>query len=97
MSLIGKICVLKANSPAIHKLGDIQRDCDDLFRVEKDFGNMWEGSIVMGFGFMGVKVAKENIRELTENEWKEKFAGKGVQISNQTAWLPHKEDFAITI
>ena len=51
-NLIGKICILKANSPAIHKMGDIQREYDDLFYIEKDLGDEWKGNFIFGYGFM---------------------------------------------
>ena len=94
-NLIGKICILKANSPAIHKMGDIQREYDDLFYIEKDLGDEWKGNFIFGYGFIGVKVKKADIRVLTKEEWKKKFEGTLCQISNQPPTMFQKKEFYI--
>lgn len=77
------IYILKANSPTIHKLGDIRREKDDLFRVQKDLGDECSGMFVFGYGFADVRVKKSDLRALTQKEWEEKYEKHGVRINNQ--------------
>lgn len=90
-----KIYILKANCPAIHKLGDISREENSLFRVSKPDDETCEGQFVFGYGFFGVKVKADNLRPLTRQEYDEQFKGHFVQISDQPPIPFRKEDFEI--
>jgi hypothetical protein len=63
-----KIMVLKGNSPAIHKLGDIRRDEDDFIWVKEETEDKYIGQFVEGFGFIGVKFNKPDVRPCTKEE-----------------------------
>jgi len=43
--------ILKANSPAIHKLGNIGRNIDDKIRIHSEDDIHYIGSFEEGFGF----------------------------------------------
>jgi hypothetical protein len=61
--------VLKAHSPAIHKLGDIgQSDTDEYIRVCEETKKFYIGHFEEGFGFIGVHFAKTDVRPLTKEE-----------------------------
>ena len=53
---------------AIHKLGDISRDKEDICRVDRETEKDYIGSWVTGYGFMEVRFPKETTRELTPAE-----------------------------
>lgn len=65
---INRMMVLKGNSPAIHKLGDIRRDEDDLIRVWEEEGEYYIGCFEEGFGFVNVRFNKNDCRCLTPKE-----------------------------
>ena len=67
---------------AIHKLGDISRDPEDICHVHEEGVDSYIGSWVTGFGFIGVRFPKETTRELTEEEIK-KYEVMSFQISDQ--------------
>lgn len=60
--------ILKGGSPAIHKLGDIGREEDDLIYVKSETSEYFIGNFVEGFGFMDVKFNKTDCRLLTPSE-----------------------------
>ena len=65
---MNKIMILKANSPAIHKLGDIGRNIDDKIRIHSEDDTHYIGNFEEGFGFINVKFNKLNCRPLTKEE-----------------------------
>jgi len=65
---MNKIMMLKANSPAIHKLGDIGRNIDDKIRIHSEDDTHYIGNFEEGFGFINVKFNKLNCRPLTKEE-----------------------------
>jgi len=71
---MNKIMMLKANSPAIHKLGDIGRKCDDKIRIHSEDDTHYIGSFEEGYGFIDVKFNKSDCRPLTQAE-REKLNG----------------------
>ena len=68
MGNMNKIMMLKANSPAIHKLGNIGRDIDDKIRIHSEDENYYIGSFEEGYGFINVKFNKSDCRSLTLEE-----------------------------
>jgi hypothetical protein len=68
---MNKIMVLIGGSSAIHKLGDIGRDCDDYIRIHDETEDYYIGSFEEGYGFINVQFRKKNCRLLTEAEIKE--------------------------
>ena len=68
MNNMNKIMMLKANSPAIHKLGDIGRNIDDKIRIHSEDDTHYIGNFEEGFGFINVKFNKLNCRPLTKEE-----------------------------
>ena len=77
---MNKIMILKANSPAIHQLGDIGRENDDYIRIHEEKETHYIGSFEEGFGFINVEFKKEDCRKLTEEERKE-LNGKWYSIN----------------
>lgn len=71
--------ILKGGSPAIHKLGDIGRDEDDLICVKSETLDHFIGNFVEGFGFMDVEFRKSDCRPLTPAEI-EKLNSKVIQL-----------------
>ena len=67
---------------AMHKMGDISSDEEDLCIVFSETDTDYIGNWVTGFGFVNVKFPKETTRELTTAEV-EKYNKTYVQISNQ--------------
>jgi len=65
---LNKIMILKANSPAIHKLGNIGRNIDDKIRIHSEDENNYIGNFEEGFGFINVKFNKSDCRPLTPEE-----------------------------
>ena len=80
MNNINKIMMLKANSPAIHKLGDIGRKYDDKIRIHSEDDTYYIGSFEEGFGFINVKFNKADCRPLTQME-REKLNGSWYGIN----------------
>ena len=68
MNNMNKMMMLKANSPAIHKLGDIGRNIDDKIRIHSEDDTHYIGSFEEGFGFINVKFNKADCRPLTQME-----------------------------
>ena len=77
---MNKIMILKGNSPAIHKLGDISRKEDDYIRIYEETETHYIGNFEEGFGFINVEFKKEDCRPLTETERKE-LNGKWYSIN----------------
>lgn len=71
--------ILKGGSPAIHKLGDISRDEDDLIFVKSETQNHFIGNFVEGFGFADVAFMKNDCRPLTQGEI-EKLNNSQIQL-----------------
>jgi len=65
---MNKIMMLKANSPAIHKTGDISRKCDDKIRIHSEDDTYYIGNFEEGYGFINVKFNKSDCRSLTLEE-----------------------------
>jgi len=65
---MNRIMMLKANSPAIHQLGNLSRNCDDYIRVGTEIDGYYIGNFEEGFGFINVKFKKEDCRPCTESE-----------------------------
>ncbi len=53
---------------AIHKIGDISRESEDICHVHKEREDHFIGSWVEGYGFIFVKFPKDTTRELTKEE-----------------------------
>lgn len=68
MNNMNKIMMLKANSPAIHKTGDISRKCDDKIRIHSEDDTYYIGNFEEGYGFINVKFNKSDCRSLTLEE-----------------------------
>ena len=66
---------------AIHQLGDISRDEEDLCIVYKEVDDDYIGNWVTGFGFFDVRFPKATTRDLTQEEI-EHYNNTYVQISN---------------
>ena len=64
---LGLVMVI-GGSPAKHKLGDISRESDDLFVVERREGDLVIGHWLEGYGMIGVEVRAEHTRKLTPEE-----------------------------
>jgi len=77
---MNKIMILKANSPAIHKLGDIGRNIDDKIRIHSEDDTYYIGSFEEGYGFINVKFNKSDCRPLTQEE-REKLNGSWYGIN----------------
>ncbi|SFF22772.1 hypothetical protein SAMN04487969_11944 [Paenibacillus algorifonticola] len=60
--------IVKGGSPAIHKLGDIRREEDELIIVKSETEDHFIGNFVEGFGFMEVKYQKSDCRPLLPSE-----------------------------
>ncbi|WP_339294358.1 hypothetical protein MKY82_22135 [Paenibacillus sp. FSL W7-1279] len=71
--------ILKGGSPAIHKLGDIGRDKDDLIFVKSETQDHFIGNFVEGFGFADVEFRKNDCRPLTPAEI-EKLNNSEIQL-----------------
>ena len=69
---------------AIHKLGDISRDEEELCYIHGEDEENYIGMFVEGYGFVDVKFPKETTRKLTQEEI-EKYNKKYVQINSQPA------------
>jgi len=69
---------------AIHQLGNISRDEEDLCFIHGEEAENYIGNWVTGFGFINVKFPKETTRELTNKEI-EKYNKLYVQIGSQPA------------
>lgn len=71
--------ILKGGSPAIHKLGDISREEDELIYVKSETQNHFIGIFVEGFGFAEVEFRKSDCRPLTPSEI-EKLNNREIQL-----------------
>ena len=80
MENMNKIMMLKANSPAIHKLGDIGRNIDDKIRIHSEDDTHYIGNFEEGYGFINVKFNKSDCRPLTQME-REKLNGNWYTIN----------------
>jgi len=67
---------------AIHKLGDISRDMEDICQIHLETEKNYIGSWVTGYGFLNVHFPKETTRDLTEEE-REKYRSMNFQMSSQ--------------
>lgn len=69
---MSKYMFIRKGGKAIHKLGDISRDClnAELICVHSEDENNWIGNYVEGFGFIDVKFAKADCREASDEEVK---------------------------
>jgi hypothetical protein len=79
-----KIMVLKGDSPAIHKLGDIRRKEDDYIWVQEETDDKYIGQFVEGFGFIGVQFNRTDVRPCTVEEID--YLNKGYFTVNGQAW-----------
>ena len=70
---MNKIMILKANSPAIHLLGDIKREEDDYIRIHKETEIHYIGSFEEGYGFINVKFNNSDCRLLFRRKRKVKW------------------------
>ena len=83
--------MLKANSPAIHKLGNIGRDIDDKIRIHSEDENYYIGNFEEGFGFINVKFNKSDCRPLTKTE-REKLNGSWYGINGNPLYRIYVDD-----
>ena len=60
--------VVIGGSPAIHKLGDIHSDIDDIFVVHHERDDILIGNWLEGFGLIDVEVQRAHTRKLTHAE-----------------------------
>ena len=67
---------------AIHKLGDISRDSEDLCIIYDEDEDNYIGEWVTGVGYIKVKFPKDSTRPLTEEEIT-KYNKMWVRINNQ--------------
>lgn len=67
---------------ALHQLGDISRDHEDICRIDREEHDNYIGAWVTGFGFFDVKFPKETTRELTPDEV-EHYDGRHYSIGSQ--------------
>jgi len=88
---MNKIMILKANSPAIHKLGDIGRNIDDKIRIHSEDDIYYIGSFEEGYGFINVKFNKSDCRQLTKEE-RENLNGSWYTISGNPLYRIFVDD-----
>jgi len=88
---MNKIMMLKANSPAIHKLGDIGRNIDDKIRIHSEDDTYYIGSFEEGYGFINVKFNKSDCRLLTQEE-REKLNGNWYTINGNPFYRIYVDD-----
>jgi hypothetical protein len=69
---------------AVHLLGDISRDTEDLCFVRYETETHYVGNWVTGFGFISVMFPKDTTRELTPDELKF-YNQRYVQTNDQPA------------
>jgi len=67
---------------ALHKLGDISRDEEDLCLINSEDNENYIGNWVTGFGFIEVKFPKKTTRPLTKDEI-ETYNSMHIQIGSQ--------------
>ena len=91
MNNMNKIMMLKANSPAIHKLGDIGRNIDDKIRIHSEDDTYYIGSFEEGYGFINVKFNKSDCRPLTQEE-REKLNGSWYGINGNPLYRIYVDD-----
>lgn len=63
-----RVMVLKGGSDALHLMGNIGRQEDDLINVIAEDENYYVGTFCEGFGFFDVHFLKENVRPMNEEE-----------------------------
>jgi len=88
---MNKIMMIKANSPAIHKLGDIGRNIDDKIRIHSEDDTHYIGSFEEGYGFINVKFNKLDCRLLTQEE-REKLNGNWYTINGNPLYRIYVDD-----
>lgn len=84
---MGRFVVVIGGSPAIHKLGDIGREVDDIFVVHEERDDTLIGNWLEGFGFVRVEVDRAHTRKLTHAEADKLHGGymiTGGQMLGQT-------------
>ena len=91
MENMNKIMMIKANSPAIHKLGDIGRNIDDKIRIHSEDDTHYIGSFEEGYGFINVKFNKLDCRLLTQEE-REKLNGNWYTINGNPLYRIYVDD-----
>ena len=70
---------------AIHKLGDISSDTEDICHIHGEDENNYIGNWVTSIGFINVKFPKESTRDLTQEE-KDYYNSKHYQISDHPSY-----------
>jgi len=88
---MNKIMMLKANSPAIHKLGNIGRNIDDKIRIHSEDDTHYIGSFEEGYGFINVKFNKSDCRQLTLEE-RENLNGSWYGINGNPLYRIYVDD-----
>lgn len=68
MNCINRTMILKGGADAIHKMGNIGRKDDELIRIDDETSTHFIGHFCEGFGFIGVKFKKDDVRSMTKNE-----------------------------
>lgn len=65
-----KLMFIKKGGKAVSKAGDLSRDYYDVefICVSNEDENNWIGNYAEGIGFFGIRFAKEDCREATEEE-----------------------------
>ena len=91
MENMNKIMILKGGSPAIHKLGDISRKCDDKIRIHSEDDTYYIGSFEEGYGLINVKFNKLDCRPLTQIERK-KLNGNWYTINGNPLYRIYVDD-----
>lgn len=70
---------------AIHQLGDISREKEDICQIYGEDADNYIGNWVTGLGFIDVKFPKVSTRALTPEEV-EHFDGKRLRIGSQPSF-----------
>ncbi|MFE6075730.1 hypothetical protein ACFVQB_14760 [Paenibacillus sp. NPDC057886] len=63
-----RVMVLKGGSDALHLMGNIGREEDDLINVIAEDDSYYIGTFCEGFGFFDVHFLKENVRPMNKEE-----------------------------
>jgi hypothetical protein len=79
---MNRYMILLGGRQALHKMGDIGRNEDDIIRVFSEDEKYYIGYFAEGFGFIDVKFKKEDCRNLSKDEVDE-LNGKWYGINNQ--------------
>jgi len=88
---MNKIMMLKTNSPAIHKLGNIGRNIDDKIRIHSEDDTYYIGNFEEGYGFIDVKFKKSDCRPLTPKE-RENINGSWYGINGNPLYKIYVDD-----